>query len=101
LRPLRRVAELGSFGGTTPMSTSPNKFTWRRGFAVLLGLFALFVFIDAAMMVVEEFPKRFVDRHAEHWWSDFILGVGLTFVVGCVALWGALRLWRSRSPLQI
>ena len=77
------------------MSTFTSQFSWRRGFAVLLGLFAAYAFLDCTMMVVDEFPRRSLDPYPEHWWLHFIIGSGVVLIIGCVAVWGAFRLWRA------
>jgi hypothetical protein len=79
------------------MSTFAKRLNWRRAVAVILGLFAAYMFLDLVMIVVEEFPKRSRDPQPGHWWSEFIIALGLVFVTGCVALLGALRLWCKRA----
>jgi len=77
------------------MSTSTGAFGWRRGWAILVGLFAAFVFVDAIMMVINELPKRSFDPSPEHWWSEFSVAFGLVVLIGCATFLGALRLWKS------
>jgi hypothetical protein len=80
------------------MSTYTERFGWRRGCAILLGLLSAFVIFDATMTVIEEFPKRSLDASAEHWWSEFLFAFGLVSVIGCAAFFGALRLWKASVP---
>ena len=81
------------------MTTSTKRFSWRRLLAVFLGLIGAWGLFDAVMLVVTVIPERPADAHFmppwnDHWWSEFIMTVGLVTIIGSIALWGAKRLWR-------
>jgi len=94
---LDRGAELGSQVTLRVMNTHTRTFGWRRGFSLLLGFVAAYMFFGCVMMFIEEFPKRSLDTQAEHWWHHFIMAFGVVFIVGCITLWAAVRLWRTPS----